>query len=246
MTRHIFRLATPADEPTIRRLQAEFVAEMNDPLGIDESARSHTEFFLVEVADESGCRAVGMMSLTRASAAHFVFEQVFPEAWRHMALPTWVARLGIQRSQLVEGDWGYIAPPYRGQGLAPLLFAGMTLYAHHRGHVACVGMPNDASLARLPRNTFHTTGLVTHLAGTRYELGLFVLAEIAPTMSEIVHAARVRDPRIEWQLPTSPTRDRKEPPERAQRSHRETIARPSAARSQPGFQLLLEATAESE
>jgi hypothetical protein len=241
MTRHIFRLATPADEPAIRRLQTQFIAEMNDPLGIDESARPRTDFFLVEVADHSGCRAVGMMSLMRASAARFVFEQVFPEAWRHMALPAWVARLGIQRSQLVEGDWGYIEQPHRGQGLAPLLFAGMMLHAHHQGHVACVGMPNDATLARLPRNAFHTTGLVTHLAGTRYELGLFVLSEIATTMSEIVHAARVRDPRIVWQLPTSAVGARNEPPARAQRCRRETIARP-----RPGFQLLLEGAAESE
>lgn len=43
MARHVFRLATPADEPAIRRLQAELVAEMTDPLGIDESARSRTE-----------------------------------------------------------------------------------------------------------------------------------------------------------------------------------------------------------
>jgi GNAT superfamily N-acetyltransferase len=247
MTRHIFRLATPADEPAIRRLQTQFVTEMNDPLGIDEEARQRTDFFLVEVADESGCRAVGMMSLMRASAARFVFEQVFPEAWRHMALPTWLGRLGIRRSHLVEGDWGYIEKPYRGQGLAPLLFAGMMLYAHQRGDAACVGMPCEAALARLPRNTFHTTGLVAHLAGVRYELGLFVLAEIATTMSEIVRAARLRDPRIVWQLPTSATPVRRESPAHAPRPRRETIARPPAARApQPGFQLLLDATAESE
>jgi hypothetical protein len=185
MTRHVFRLATPADEPAIRRLQSQFIAEMNDPLGIDENARPRTDLFLVEVVDQSGRRAVGM------------------------ALPTWVARLGIQRSQLVEGDWGYIEQPYRGQGLAPLLFAGMMLHTHHHGHAACVGMPNEASLARLPRNTFHTTGLATHLAGTRYELGLFVLAEIATLMSEIVQAARARDPRIVWQLPTGAVRAQK-------------------------------------
>lgn len=247
MTRHIFRLATPADEPAIRRLQTQFITEMNDPLGIDEAARPHTDFFLVEVADESGCRAVGMMSLMRASAGRFVFEQVFPQAWRHMALPAWLGRLGIRRSQLVESDWGYIEKPYRGQGLAPLLFAGMMLHAHHRGDAACVGMPNEASLARLPRNTFHTTGLMAHLAGERYELGLFVLAEIATTMSEMVHAARVRDPRIVWRLPTSPTPVRREPPARAPRPRRETIAHARVRHApRPGFQLLLDATAESD
>jgi hypothetical protein len=247
MTRHIFRLATPADEPAIRRLQSQFIAEMNDPLGIDEAARPRTDFFLIEVADQSGCRAVGMMSLMRASAARFVFEQVFPEAWRHMALPAWLGRLGIRRGQLVEGDWGYIEKAHRGQGLAPLLFAGMMLHAHHRGDVACVGMPNEASLARLPHNTFHTTGLVSHLAGMRYELGLFVLAEIATIMSEIVRAARARDPRIVWQLPTSAMPDRNQPPARAPRAGREIIAHPPVARTpQPGLQLLLEAAAESE
>ncbi len=198
MTDYIFRLATAADEPAVRRLQAQFVTEMSDPLGIDEDARPHTEFFLLEVADHDGCRVVGMMSLLRASEAPFVFEQVFPEAWRHDALPAWLGRLGIRRSDLVEGDWGYIEKPYRGQGLALLLFAGMMLHARHRGYAACVGIPNQTALARFPPSTFHTTGLVTHLAGVRYELGLFVPAEVATIMSRIVHAARDRDPHIVW------------------------------------------------
>ena len=116
MTDYIFRLATAADGPAVRRLQTQFVTEMNDPLGIDENTRSHTEFFLLEVADQDGCRVVGMMSLLRASKARFVFEQVFPEVWRHVALPAWLGRLGIRRSDLVEGDWGYIEQPYRGSG----------------------------------------------------------------------------------------------------------------------------------
>jgi hypothetical protein len=201
MTDYIFRLATAADEPAVRRLQTQFVTEMSDPLGIDEDTRPHTEFFLLEVADHDGRRVVGMTSLLRASEAPFVFERVFPEAWRHVALPAWLARLDIQRRDLVESDWGYIEKPYRGQGMVLLLFAGAMLHARHRGYAACVGIPNQAALARFPPGTFHTTELVTHLAGVRYELGLFVPAEIATIMSEIVHVARVRDPRIVWQLP---------------------------------------------
>jgi hypothetical protein len=43
MTNYIFRLATAADNPAVRRLQTQFVTDMNDPLGIDENTRLHTD-----------------------------------------------------------------------------------------------------------------------------------------------------------------------------------------------------------
>lgn len=44
--------------------------------------------------------------------------------------------------------------------MALLLFAGAMLHAHHRGYAACVGLPNQAALTRLPPNMFHAAGLV--------------------------------------------------------------------------------------
>ena len=205
MTCYIFRLATRDDRPSIRRLQARLATETNDPLGIDEVARQHGHYFLVEVAGTEQPGVVGMMSMLRASAAPFVFERIFPGVSDDWALLASTGTLDIQRSDLVELDWGYIENPYRGYGFTLLLLAASILHAYHQGYLACVGIASEAMLRRMPPGSFRATGFVIHMAGTAYALGTMRPAELAPIMAEIVRAAQERDPRIVWQFPFGAT-----------------------------------------
>lgn len=201
MTKYIFRLATANDQPAMRRLQTQLAAELAEPMSIDEVRDAYSDCFLVEAATTDGRRTVGMMSLTRASARPFAFENTFPGVWNDWALPVSTGKLDLQRGELVELDWGYIEKPYRGQGFGVLLLAASLLHAHQRGYVACVAVVGEDALRKLPRGAFHPTGFVTHLSGIRYELGTFLPAELAAPMAALVHRARARDSRIAWELP---------------------------------------------
>jgi GNAT superfamily N-acetyltransferase len=201
MTKYIFRLATTNDQPAIHRLQTELAAELAQPMSIDDAGDARGDCFVVEAAGADGRRTVGMMSLTRASARPFAFEEAFPKVWNDWALPVSTGKLDLQRCDLVELDWGYIEKPYRGQGFSVLLLAASLLHAHQRAYVACVAVAGEAALRKLPPGAFHPTGFVTHLSGVRYELGTFLPAELAAPMAALVHSARMRDSRIAWELP---------------------------------------------
>ena len=205
MTRYIFRLATENDRSAIHRLQTELAAELGGPMSIDAAGDARGDSFVVEAAGADGRRAVGMMSLTRASARPFAFEDAFPGVWNDWALPVSAGKLDLHRCDLVELDWGYIEKPYRGQGFGVLLLAASLLHAHQRGYVACVAVAGEDALRKLPRGAFHPTGFVTHLAGVRYELGTLLPAELAAPMAASVHRARTSDSRIAWELPCRAT-----------------------------------------
>jgi hypothetical protein len=200
MTPYIVRLATADDRPAVLRLQQQFIAELADPLGVDEGSHEHSEFVLIEAVDGQSKRVVGITSLMRASAAPFVCEQVFPDLWDKVDLCAVTGQPGIRRDDLAENDWGYVEQAHRGSRLALLGWAGSMLLAHHRGYPACLGIANQAALARMG-SAFHTVGLSSELAGVRYELGLLFPAQIAARMVEIVHGAIARNPGIEWRVP---------------------------------------------
>lgn len=201
MTRYIFRLATATDQSAIQRLQVQLAAELDEPMHSDDDERAHSDFFVVEAAGADGQRVVGMMGLIRPSARPFAFETAFPAVWNDWALPVSTGKLDLQRSDLVELDWGYVERPYRGQGFGVLLLAASLLYAYRRGYLACVALTGEDALRKLPRGAFHPTGFATHLSGVRYELGTLLPAELAASMAALVHGARVRDSRIAWELP---------------------------------------------
>lgn len=201
MTRYTFRLATTNDRPAIHQLRIQLAAELAGSMRSDEAGDVPGDHFVVEAAGADGRRLVGMMSLTRASARPFAFEQAFPAVWNDWALPVSTGKLDLQRSDLVELDWGYVEEPYRGQSFGVLLLAASQLHAYQRGHVACVAMAGEDVLRKLPQGAFHPTGFVTHLSGVRYELGTLLPAELAAPMAALIHGARVRDPRIGWELP---------------------------------------------
>jgi len=200
MTRYIFRLAAADDRLEVLRLQDQFIAELADPMGVAEESYEHSEFVLLEAADEHRKRAIGIMSLMRASSAPFVCEGVFPDLWQKIDLCVLTGQANIRRDDLAEGDWGYVEKAHRGNGLALLCWAGLMLLAHHRGYPACLGIANQAALTRMG-SAFHTAGLSSELSGVRYELGLLLPTQIAPRMAEIVHRAVARDPNIEWRVP---------------------------------------------
>jgi hypothetical protein len=200
MTQYIIRLAAADDRPEILRLQAQFIAELADPLGVAEGSHEHSEFVLIEAVDERSRRAIGITSLMRASSAPFVCEQVFPDLWEKLDLCASTGQSGIQRDDLAENDWGYVEKAHRGNRMALLGWAGSMLLAHHRGYPACLGIANQAALAAMG-SAFHTVGRSSELAGVRYELGLLFPTRIAPRMAEIVHSAVARDPGIVWQVP---------------------------------------------
>jgi hypothetical protein len=203
MTQYIFRLATLVDKPAIQRLQKQFVAEMNDPLGIIESDFARSEFMLVEAVDESSKRAVGMMSIMHASRDPFVFERVFPDVWQRMDVSALTGRTGLQREDLVEMDWGYVEKPYRGHQLALLMFAGCLLHAHRQGYPVSVGIANAAAMARMPGGVFRGAGLVSEIGGVPYELGTLRPEQSAPLMADIVHSASARDRLLAWHVDLS-------------------------------------------
>lgn len=196
----IYRMATPRDEDAVLFLQEQFVAEMNDPMGIDDDFE-RGEFVLLEVVRGGEGRVVGMLSLTRASASPFVIERVFPDVWRHLELEALTGRADLRRSEVVEIDWGYVEKPYRGLGMAKLLLCGGVLQAHHRGYAACVGMVADGALEMMPGGFFHRSGLATSQGGLRYELGAFVPSQIAAEVTRLVDAACARKPGVLWELP---------------------------------------------
>lgn len=200
MTRYIFRLAAAEDRLEVLRLQGQFIAELADPLGVAEGSHEHSEFVLIEAADEHGKRAIGIMSLMRASAAPFVCEQVFPDLWQKIDLCTLTGQSNLRRDALAESDWGYVEKEHRGNRLALLGWAGLMLLACHRGYPACLGIANQAALTAMG-GAFHTAGPSSELSGVRYELGLLFPTQIAPRMAEIVHRAIARDPSIEWRVP---------------------------------------------
>jgi hypothetical protein len=200
MTQYIVRLATAEDRPEVLRLQEQFIAELADPLGVAEGSHEHSEFVLIEAVDERGKRAVGITSLMRASSAPFVCEHVFPDLWEKIDLCALTGQSNIGRDDLAENDWGYVEKEHRGSRLAFLVWAGSMLLAYHRGYPACLGIGNEAALARMG-SAFHTVGLSSHLAGVRYELGLLFPTQIAPRMAEIVHGALARNPGMVWRVP---------------------------------------------
>jgi hypothetical protein len=199
MPRYIFRLATADDLSDIRRLQAQFIAEMHDPLGVVEEGYGRSEFTLLEAVDERGARVVGMTGLMRASSSPFVFERVFPEVWERIDLQVLSGRAGLTRDELVENDWGYVEKEHRRRHLAVALWAGCMLVAHQRGYPVLVGIGNQSAMAAMG-DAFRTVGLAADLAGVRYELGLLFPAESAPRMADIVREVRARDPDIVWRL----------------------------------------------
>jgi hypothetical protein len=200
MTLYSFRLATLNDKPEIRRLQTQFVNELADPLGAVEGSHERSAFILVETPHERGKRAVGMISLMRASAKPFVFEQVFPDVWKRVDLRAVLSRSDIGRDHLAEADWGYVEKEHRGNNLALLLFAGCMLVARRWGYPVCVGIANQPCLAVMG-GAFHTLGLSSHLAGVGYELGLLFPALIAPRMADIVRRSLARHPGMVWRVP---------------------------------------------
>ncbi len=200
MTRYLVRLAVADDRPEVLRLQDQFITELADPLGVAEGSHEHSEFVLIEAVDERGKRAIGITSLMRASAAPFVCEQVFPDLWDKIDLCASTGQSNIRRDDLAENDWGYVAKEHRGNRIALLGWAGSMLLAHHRGYPACLGIANQAALARMG-SAFHTVGLSSELSGVRYELGLLFPAQIASRMAEIVRGAIVRNPSIAWHVP---------------------------------------------
>jgi len=200
MTRYIFRLAAAEDRLEVLRLQGQFIAELADPLGVAEGSHAHSEFVLIEAAGERGKRAIGIMSLMRASAAPFVCEQVFPDLWQKIDLCTLTGQANLRRDDLAEGDWGYVEKEHRGNRLALLGWAGLMLLACHRGYPACLGIANQAALTAMG-SAFHTAGPSSELSGVRYEFGLLFPTQIAPRMAEIVHRALTHDPSIEWRVP---------------------------------------------
>lgn len=204
MTRYIFRLAADGDEPAVHRLQSQFVAELNDPMGIQESCFARSDLVLLEVAHGGARRAVGLIGLVRASPLPFAFEQAFPSVWQRIDPYELTGRADVRRSDLVELDWTYMEEPYRGNRLALLLLAGCILHAHRRGYPACVTMGDPGSMDELPKGMFRSSGLVTHLAGHPYALGAFSSGDSAPFMADVVREACMRDPRIVWELPGAP------------------------------------------
>lgn len=200
MTQYIVRLATADDRLEVLRLQEQFIAELVDPLGVAEGSHEHSEFVLIEAVDERGKRAIGITSLMRASAAPFVCEQVFPDMWEKVDLGARTGQANIRRDDLAENDWGYVEKEYRGNRMALLCWAGSMLLAHHRGYPACLGIANQAALARMG-SAFHPVGLSSELSGVRYELGLLFPTRILPRMAEIVHSALALEPEIVWRVP---------------------------------------------
>jgi hypothetical protein len=108
MTSYSFRLATLDDRPEIRRLQTQFINDLADPLGADEGSHERSAFILVETPHERGKRAVGTISLMRASSKPFVFEQVFPDVWEHVDLRAVLGRSEIGRDHLAEVTRGLL------------------------------------------------------------------------------------------------------------------------------------------
>ena len=200
MTAYTFRLATNDDRSEIRRLQAQFVDELSDPLGVVEGNHDRSAFVLVETRHGRGKRAVGIMSLMRASSAPFVFEQVFPDVWEHLDPGAVIGRTDIGRDHLAEVDWAYVEKEHRGNNLALLLFAGTVLLAQRWGYPACVAIANPASLAVMG-SAFHTVGLSSELSSVLYELGLIFPARAASRMASIVRHTLARDPGLVWRVP---------------------------------------------
>ncbi|MDI1437457.1 hypothetical protein [Polyangium sorediatum] len=192
-------MATPRDEDAVLCLQEQFVDEMSDPMGIDDDFE-RGEFVLLEAVQGDERRVVGMMSLTRASASPFVVERVFPDMWQRLDLRALTGKTDLRRSDVVEIDWGYLAKPYRGRGLAKLLLAGCVLHAHHRGYAACVGMVAGGALEMMPDGFFHGSGFTTSQGGVRYELGAFVPAQIAEKVENLVDEACQHQRSIVWEL----------------------------------------------
>lgn len=162
MAQYIVRLATADDMPEVLRLQEQFITELADPLGVAEGSHEHSEFVLIEAVDERGQRAVAITSLMRASSAPFVCEQVFPDLWAKVDLCARAEQSNIRRDDLAENDWGYVEKEHRGNRLALLCWAGSMLLAHHRGYPACLGIANQAALARMG-SAFHPVGLSSEL-----------------------------------------------------------------------------------
>jgi hypothetical protein len=200
MKQYIFRPATHHDRSEICRLQAQFVSELADPLGVAEGSHERSAFVLVETPHERSKRAVGMMSMMRACSKPFVFEQVFPDVWRRVDLHAVLGRTDLGRDDLVEADWGYVEKEHRGNHLALLLWAGAMLLAHRWGYPVLVGIANQLTLTGMG-SAFHTLGLSSAVAGVRYDLGLLFPSQIAPRMTEIVRRALARDPGMVWRLP---------------------------------------------
>lgn len=203
MTQYIFRLAVLADKPAIRCLQEQFMAEIDDPLELVESDFDRSDFILVEAVDGSSRRAVGMMSVMRASSAPFVFERVLPDVWQRIDLRALTGRTDLRREDLVEVDWVYLEKPHRAKQLTRLLTAAGVLHAHRRGYPVIAIITNAASKAELLSGIFHRSGLVIDISGVSYELGTIWPAQGAALMANVVQSACARDPLLAWHLDLS-------------------------------------------
>lgn len=200
MTQYIFRLATAADRPAIQRLQEQCSIEMNAPLAIIGGDLTRSDFLLVEALQHGSKRAVGMISITRASSAPFVFELVFPDVWQRIDLATLTGREDLRREDLVELDTGYVEKPHRTRQLTLLTLAGGLLHAHRQGYPVGVGIASMAAMARVPTDIFRGTGLVRMVAGAPYELGTFLPDRSVTLMAEVVQEACARDNMVPWHL----------------------------------------------
>jgi hypothetical protein len=200
MTQYIFRLANASDRPTIHRLQEQCSIELNAPLAIIGADPMRSEFLRVEALQHGSTRAVGLISITRASSAPFVFELVFPDVWQRIDLATLTGREGLRREELVELDMGYVEKPHRTRQLTLLTLAGGLLHAHRQGYPVGVGIASTSALARVPADVFRGTGLVRMVAGAPYELGTFLPDRSVPLMAEVVQEACARDNMVPWHL----------------------------------------------
>ncbi|WP_437318154.1 hypothetical protein [Sorangium sp. So ce385] len=200
MTQYIIRLAGVADKPAIRCLQEQFMAEIDDPLELVESDFDRSDFLLVEAVDGSSRRAVGMMSIMRASSAPFVFERVIPDVWQRTDVRGLTGRTDLRREDLVEVDWLYVEKPHRARQLTRLLTAGGVLHSHHRGYPVIAIITNAASKAGLLGGIFHGSGLAIEVGGVPYELGIVWPAQNAALMADVVRSACARDPLLAWHL----------------------------------------------
>ncbi|WP_437938907.1 hypothetical protein [Sorangium sp. So ce341] len=200
MTQYIIRLAVQDDKPAIRCLQGQFMAEIEDPLELVESDFDRSDFILVEAVDGSSRRAVGMMSIMRASSAPFVFERVLPDVWQRIDVRALTGRADLRREDLVEVDWLYLEKPHRAKQLTRLLMAGGVLQSHRRGYPVIAVITNAASKVVLLSGLFHGSGLAIEIGGVPYELGTVSPAQSAAFMADFVQSACARDPLLAWHL----------------------------------------------
>ncbi|WP_224365103.1 hypothetical protein [Hyalangium versicolor] len=203
MTQYVFRLATPSDRAAIHRLQEQRSIELNTPPNALGGDPERSEFLLVEAVRAGTKRAVGALSLTRASSAPFQFEQLIPDVWQRIYIPTLTGLPRLRRDELVELDPGYLERPHRNRQLTLLMLAGGLLHAQRRRYPVGMGLASAAEMARVPGGIFRGTGLVRMVAGAPQELGVFFPSQSVALMAEVIQEACAGDGLIPWHLDVS-------------------------------------------